>query len=42
MATATSFGAVLMAGLLTKMLVVPLGVGMAIADLLGALLAAGP
>jgi hypothetical protein len=42
LATGTSFGAVLMAGLLTKTLVVPLGVGMAIAALLGGLLATSP
>ncbi|HKC74199.1 MAG TPA: hypothetical protein VKF37_08360, partial [Chloroflexota bacterium] len=41
-ATATSVGAVLAAGLLTKTLVVPLGVGMGIAVLLGGLLATSP
>jgi hypothetical protein len=42
LATGTSFGAVLMAGLLTKTLVVPLGVGTGIAVLLSGLLATSP
>jgi hypothetical protein len=42
MATALSVGAVLAAGLLTKTLIVPLGAGMAIAVVLGVLLATSP